>query len=54
MTALTARQIAERWQISATEVYRMAQRGDLKAFRAGRTVRFWLKDIESFERANTS
>ncbi len=48
---LTAGQLAERWQIPATHVYRLARDGRLPVVKLGRYRRFRVGDIEQFEAA---
>jgi excisionase family DNA binding protein len=47
---LTAEQLAERWQVEDSQVYRLARSGRLPCVRLGRYVRFRLDAIEEFER----
>jgi excisionase family DNA binding protein len=47
---LTAQQVAERWQVEASQVYRLARAGRLPCVRIGRWRRFRLEDVEEFER----
>jgi excisionase family DNA binding protein len=46
---LTAEQLAERWQVRASHVYRLAREGAIPFVRLGRYVRFRLDAIEAFE-----
>jgi excisionase family DNA binding protein len=46
---LTAEQVAERWQVPAAHVYRLARNGAVPSVRLGRYVRFRLDAIERFE-----
>jgi excisionase family DNA binding protein len=46
---LTADQLAERWQLERSQVYRLARDGRLPCVRLGRYRRFRLADIERFE-----
>jgi excisionase family DNA binding protein len=47
----TAEQVAERWQISAAQVYRLARDGEIPCVTLGRYRRFRLASIEAFELA---
>jgi excisionase family DNA binding protein len=49
---LTAEEVAERWQVSAKLVYRLAATGDVPAVRLGRCVRFRPDAVEAFERGD--
>lgn len=46
---LTPEQIAERWSVPKTHVYRLAREGRIPSVRLGRYVRFRLAAIEAFE-----
>ncbi len=46
---LTAEQLAERWQVPATHVYRLTRRGDIPAVRLGRYYRYRLDAIAEWE-----
>lgn len=48
---LTAEQVAERWQVPKSHVWRLARRGEVPALRLGRYVRFRPAAIEAWERA---
>lgn len=48
-TMLTVRELAERWKVSRTTLWRMARRRDLTAHRIGGSIRFSLKEIERKE-----
>jgi excisionase family DNA binding protein len=48
---LTAEQVAERWQVPLSQVYRLSRAGRLPAVRLGRYVRYQLSAIEEFEAA---
>lgn len=52
MTAvlLTAKQLAERWQITEHHVYRLTREGKIPAVRLGRYYRYHPAVIEEFER----
>lgn len=47
---LTAEQLAERFQVPKSHVWRLARDGALPSVRLGRYVRFRLDAIEEFER----
>jgi excisionase family DNA binding protein len=47
---LTAEQLAERWQVAAAHVYRLAREGRIPVVKLGRYYRFRLDEIERFER----
>ena len=46
---LTADQVAERWQVSKAQVYRLTREGRLGVVRVGRYYRFRLEAVEAFE-----
>lgn len=46
---LTAEQLAERWQVPTSHVYRLAREARVPCVRLGRYVRFRLDEIERFE-----
>lgn len=46
---LTAQDVAERWQVTPSMVYRLAREGKIPAVRLGRHVRFRLDAIMAFE-----
>jgi excisionase family DNA binding protein len=48
---LTAEQLAERWQLPTSHVYRLAREGRIPAVALGRYRRFRLADVEAFEAA---
>ena len=48
---LTAEELASRWQVPVSQVYRLARAGKLPVVRLGRYVRFRLADVEEFEAA---
>jgi excisionase family DNA binding protein len=48
---LTAEQLAARWQVPRSHVYRLAREGQLPVVRLGRYRRFELAAIEEFEHA---
>ena len=47
---LTVEQLAARWQVPRTQVYRLAREGSLPVVRLGRYKRFTLEAVERFER----
>jgi len=46
---LTAEQLAERWQVPKSHVWRLARRGAIPTVRLGRYMRFRLESIEAWE-----
>lgn len=46
---LTAEQLAERWQVPASHVYRLTRGGKVPVVKLGRYYRYRLDAIESFE-----
>lgn len=46
---LTAEELAERWQVSAAQVYRLAREGGVPSVRIGRYVRFRRDVIDRWE-----
>lgn len=48
---LTADELAERWQVPKTQVYRLAREGRIPVVVIGRYYRFRLDAIEAWERA---
>lgn len=51
---LTAEQLAERWQVPMSHVYRLAREGRIPVVKLGRYYRFRLDAIEAFERGETA
>jgi excisionase family DNA binding protein len=49
---LTARDLAERWQVSDKLVFKMAANGEIPCVRLGRRVRFHPDAIAAFERGD--
>ena len=47
---LTAEDLAERWQVPASQVYRLTRCGRLPVVRLGRYYRYLLEAVEAFER----
>jgi excisionase family DNA binding protein len=50
---LTAEQVAERWVVPTSHVYRLTRQGDIPAVRLGRYYRYRLDAIEQFEMSFT-
>lgn len=48
---MTADDLADRWQVSAAQVYRLAREGRVPALRIGRYFRFKVEQIEAWEEA---
>jgi excisionase family DNA binding protein len=48
---LTAEQLAERWQVPKSHVYRLAREGRIPCVELGRYRRFRLDAIEQFEKS---
>ncbi len=46
---LTAEQLAERWQVKVSHVYRLTRDGEIPAVKLGRYYRFRVDAIERFE-----
>ncbi len=51
---LTAEQLAERFQIPVSQIYRLTRDGTLPAVRLGRYYRYSPAAIEAFERGDTT
>jgi excisionase family DNA binding protein len=47
---LTAEQVAERWSVPRSQVYRLARDGKLATVAIGRYRRWRVADLEAFER----
>ena len=47
---LTAEQLADRWQVPTSQVYRLTRDGRLPVVRLGRYYRYRLDAVEDFER----
>jgi excisionase family DNA binding protein len=47
---LTAEDLAARWQVPASQVYRLTREGRLPVVRLGRYYRYALAAVEAFER----
>jgi excisionase family DNA binding protein len=50
---LTAAELAERWQVSAAQVYHLTRTGQIPTVRLGRYYRFRLDLIEEWETAQS-
>lgn len=48
-TLLTADQLAARWQVPKSQVYRLAREGHIPTVKIGRYYRFKLSAVEAFE-----
>jgi excisionase family DNA binding protein len=46
---LTAKELADRWQVSKAQVYRLAREGRIPAVPIGRYYRFRIAAIEAWE-----
>ena len=51
---LTAEQLADRWQVATSHVYRLTREGQIPSVKLGRYVRFSPAAIEAFERGDTT
>ena len=49
---LTAAELAARWQVEKSHVYRLTRTGQVPTVRIGRYYRYRLEAIESFERGS--
>lgn len=47
---LTAEQLAERWQVPKTQIYRLARTGRVPVVRIGRYCRFRVESVKAWER----
>ena len=54
MQLLTAEQLAERWQVPTSQVYRLTRDGAIPAVKLGRYYRYRLDAIEQFEMSFTT
>ena len=50
-TLLTAADLAERWQVPTSHIYRLSRSGQLPTVRLGKYVRYQLAEVEQFEQA---
>lgn len=48
---LSAEQVAERWNVPKSQVWRLAREDRVPTVRVGRYVRFRVADLEAWERA---
>jgi excisionase family DNA binding protein len=46
---MTAAQVAERWQVPVSQIYRLAREGRLPSVAVGRYRRFRVESVEHFE-----
>jgi excisionase family DNA binding protein len=46
---LTADDLAARWSVDRSFIYKLVKRGDLAAVKLGRVVRFSLEAVDDFE-----
>lgn len=46
---LTAEQLAERWQVPKSHIYRLTREGKVPAVKLGRYYRYRIEAIEAFE-----
>jgi len=51
---LTAEQLAQRWQLPVSAVYRLTRDGAIPAVKLGRYYRYRLDAIEAFETGDTT
>ncbi|MGI8729221.1 MAG: helix-turn-helix domain-containing protein [Solirubrobacteraceae bacterium] len=51
---MTADQLAERWQVPKSHVYRLAREGRIPTVELGRYRRFRVDAIEAFERGDVA
>lgn len=51
-TLLTAEQVAARYQLPVSQVYRLTRAGVLRVVRLGRYYRYRVEDLERFERGD--
>ncbi len=51
---MTAEQLAERWQIKTSHVYRLARDGKIPVVELGRYRRWRLDAVEAFERGDAA
>jgi excisionase family DNA binding protein len=54
MQLLTAAQLAERWQVPTSHVYRLAREGRIPTVELGRYRRWRLDQVEQFEKSFTT
>ncbi len=46
---LTPKQLAERWQVCASSIFKMQQAGRLPVHKFGKSTRYALEDIQAIE-----
>jgi excisionase family DNA binding protein len=51
---MTAEQLADRWQVKPSHVYRLTREGRIPAVKLGRYYRYRVDAIETYERASES
>jgi len=51
---MTAEQLAERWQVATSHVYRLTREGQIPSVKLGRYYRYRLDAIEAFETGTTT
>lgn len=51
MTLLKAEDVAQRWQVTPAQIYRLSREGKLPTVRVGRYFRYSLASIEAFEQS---
>ena len=51
VTLLTAEQLAERWQVPTSQVYRLSREGAIPTVKIGRYCRYRVDLIETWERS---
>jgi len=51
---MTAEQLAERWQVATSHVYRLTREGQIPSVKLGRYYRYRLDAIEAFETDTTT
>jgi excisionase family DNA binding protein len=51
---LTPKELAARWRLALSSVYRLKDSGHLPYYQIGGAVRFWRDDIEAYERQGRS
>jgi excisionase family DNA binding protein len=49
---LTAEQLAERWQVKPSQIYRLSRERELPTVRIGRYYRYSIDAVEAFERGD--
>ena len=51
---LTAEQLAARWQVPPSQIYRLTRREEIPTVKLGRYYRYSLDAVEGFERGGAS